>query len=68
MTLKPKMTYFRQQETSLVSRILLRLLCPGWFGSREGILSCHCTVLYLLHIIAFIPHRSLVEVNQAILA
>ena len=30
MTLKPKMTYLRQQETSLVSRIRLRLLCPGW--------------------------------------
>ena len=38
MTLNPKMTYLRQQETSLVSRILLRLLCPGWFGSLEGIL------------------------------
>ena len=31
MTLKPKMTYLRQQETSLVSRILLlRLWFAGW--------------------------------------
>ena len=36
MTLKPKMTYLRQQETSLVSLILLRLF---WFcGCVEGIL------------------------------
>merc|ERR1719510_2846944 len=53
MTLNPKMTYFRQQETSLVSRILLRLLCPGWFGSREGILLLsQCSLLVLLHIIS----------------
>ena len=36
MTLKPKMTYLRQQDTSLVSLILLRLF---WFcGCVEGIL------------------------------
>ena len=35
MTLKPKMTYLRQQETSLVSLILRRLF---WFcGCVEGI-------------------------------
>ena len=59
MTLKPKMTYLRQQDTSLVSLILLLLLCPwpeGWeedgWWPPEGIFllyrSWYSAAIYLI--------------------